>query len=173
MRRFAVILAGSICAALTQPAAAQPANAEPANAGQENGAPILVDAAPDAAQWSATASRRLDRNLHRARADMPPDIPDAIVQIRFELVDGQPANLRLMRSSGKPWLDRDAMEAIAAMDDLPALPAAFQGREVQANIITARHSYQARRLQRELHKSEAARLASAPDEAGVLTFHSG
>lgn len=163
MMKSTLVVAGCLCMAAVPPASARTGDT----------APILVDAGPSVEQWARNAGHELDRNLLRARADMPPDIPDAIVQIRFELVDGAPANLRLMRSSGKAWMDREAMDSVAAMNGLPALPRAYAGRTLQANIITARYSAGARRLQRELQRSEAARVASGPQEGAVLALYSG
>lgn len=143
----------------------------PGTAMQDSNEPILVDAMTTA-RWANTVGHSLNHNLRNIKEDaFHAEVPNAILQVRFEVEDGQAVNVRMIRASGTRWLDKAATRAVADMDDLPALPAADRGRTIQANIVSARNSMASDRLMRELQRSEAERIASADVERTVLALN--
>ena len=148
--------------------------AVPGLAKQDKNPPILVDANSASAQWASAASQDLDRELQRMAVPMRRDFPNALVQIRFEVENGEPVNVRVHRQSGDRWLDRAAMRSVERMDNLGPMPVSYNGsRTVQANIITARDDRSFAVLNDELLTIEEARLASTGPDRTVIALNAG
>lgn len=148
--------------------------AVPGMAKQDKNPPILVDANSASAQWASAASRDLDRQLQNMAVPMRRDFPNALVQIRFEVENGEPVNVRVHRQSGDRWLDRAAIRSVERMDNLGPIPVSYDGsRTVQANIITARDDRSFAVLNDELLTIEEARLASTGPDRTVIALNAG
>lgn len=136
--------------------------------------PILVDADMSSIQWSSELSRSLDRELLRIRPSARTGMPDALVQVRFEVQDGKAVNARMFRRSGDRWLDRQAMRSIQRLDNIPDVPSdAGNSRTVQANIITANSDTAYRTLNARLMDMEKARMASSRADRTVIALTAG
>lgn len=141
---------------------------------KQDSQPILVDAGSLTQQWADDLSHDLDRQLRAVRVSPFDVLPNGLVQIRFEVHDGQAVNVRVHRPSGDRWLDRAAMKSVAHLDGIPAIPYEVDGqRTVQANIITARSDKAFDELSEELRDVEAARMASAGPDQMVIALNPG
>lgn len=134
--------------------------AAPGLAKQGKNQPILVDAAISPAQWAEDVSSRLDRNLRVMQSINSAERGDAIIQIRFDVVDGAATNLRMMHSSGVPYVDGLARLAVKRLTALPQIQDQPR-QEVLANILVASDPQGMDRLEQKLARSESLRLASA------------
>lgn len=95
-------------------------------------------------------------------------------KVRFTAgADGEPENITLYRKSGDRSVDRVALRAVQRVDSLPRLPASLpRDQVIQANIIVANGAGHMERLQSQLAREEAYRIASAdPGERTVLALN--
>ena len=146
----------------------------PSIAKQQNSEAIFVDAELPAEVWIASVSQDLDRKLGGIRPSPRHEVPDGLVQVRFEVQNGEAVNARVFRNSGNRWLDRQAVRSIERLRNIPDIPsAAGEARTVQANIITARTSKSFRKLHDELLVAEQARMASSGPDRTVIAINSG
>lgn len=119
-------------------------------------------------------SRDLNRQLKAAsRVETVPN-GEGISIVRFTRdSQGDAANVKIYRASGKGGFDRIAMRAVKRLRSLDTLPAgAGSGQVYQANIIFAETWWDAEDLKQQLAAEEATRLASSPSERQVFAFGS-
>lgn len=96
-----------------------------------------------------------------------------VTSIRFQAgADGRPVNVRTYRSSGSNWVDNAGRRAVKRLTSLEPLSYASQGQLIQANIIFASSQSHLNRLNRQLARDEARRMASSPSERNVLALNS-
>ena len=97
-----------------------------------------------------------------------------VTSIRFQAgADGRPVNVRTYRSSGSNWVDNAGRRAVKRLTSLEPLSyGASQGQLIQANIIFASSQSHLDRLNRQLARDEARRMASSPSERNVLALNS-
>lgn len=146
----------------------------PTIAKQDKNPPILVDAGNLTAQWAQDVSQDLDRELMKIRPAPREILPNGLVQIRFEVADGHPVNVRVHRQSGYRWLDRQAVRSVERLNNMSDIPyTADNTRTVQANIITARDEDAFRDLHDELIAVEEARMASSGPDRTVIALNPG
>lgn len=125
-------------------------------------------------EFVETVSRDLDRQLSVAArlGDAPNGEGISIVRFTRDN-DGDAANVKLYRASGKRGFDRIAMKAVSRLRSLDSAPPSVDRDQMyQANIIFAENRWGADRLRQQLAAEEAARLASGPSERMVLAFGS-
>lgn len=119
-------------------------------------------------------SQDLNRQL-RAAAQMD-TVPDGegISIVRFTRdSEGDAANVKIYRASGKGGFDRIAKRAVNRLRSLDSLPAGAGSDQVyQANVIFAETWWDAEDLEQQLAAEEATRLASSPTERQVFAFGS-
>lgn len=150
-------------AAATLLTLALPVQAEPQDENTIEVAPRL-----DAQQWAQSVTNSLNGQLRHIEIDQYHRVPEAIIQIRFEIADGAPVNIRMVEPSGMKWLDKATLHSVSQMRDLPALPAAQEGWTVRANIISAKDARTAHRMMQGMRQSDATRMASADGNKEIV-----
>ncbi|WP_156521934.1 hypothetical protein [Croceicoccus mobilis] len=134
--------------------------------------PIVVERSITAEQWSKGVTTRLDRNLRVMGSLSSAEMSDGIIQIRFDVVGGDATNIRMVRSSDRPYLDSLARLSVKRLKDLPKITGSDERQPVLANIIVARDVQSFDRLSEELALSERARMASGdPAEHAVIALN--
>jgi TonB family protein len=131
---------------------------------------------PDSTQqeYVEKVSRDLGRQLSVAArlGDAPNGEGISIVRFTRD-ADGDAANVKLYRASGKRGFDRIAMKAVSRLRTLDSAPSSIgHDQQYQANIIFAENGWDVARLEEQLAKEESARMASRPSERTVLAFGS-
>lgn len=86
-------------------------------AGPAPGAPVTLVA------WAQRVGLTLDTQMTRFRAPLGRERPSGVVRIKFNCSDsGKPGDVSVYRSSGNPWLDRAALQAVQRVATLHPLP---------------------------------------------------
>ncbi|GGD62418.1 energy transducer TonB [Croceicoccus mobilis] len=147
---------------------ALPVQSEP-----QEGSTIEVAPRMSADQWAQSVSKSLNGQLRQIEIDQYHSVPEAIIQIRFEIADGVPVNVRMVEPSGMKWLDRATLHSVAQMRGLPDMPASLEGWTVRANIISAKDSRTAQRMMRGMQHSAATQMASAESTREIVLTAGG
>ncbi|MBX7539438.1 energy transducer TonB [Qipengyuania sphaerica] len=135
---------------------------------------IVVTPATSHEAFVTKVSDDLNRQLNR-RGGIDRNVNgDGIAIVRFERdASGDPANVRMMRKSGRTSLDRIALKSVRRLSSLDVVPSGVTAEQTyQANIIFATSHASKDDLERQLAREEAARIASSPAERHVFAFGS-
>lgn len=133
---------------------------------------IVVTSARTLNQMVEAVSDDLDRSLElQSRGRISGD-RRGVVSVRFTAgPDGKAQNIETYRRDSSRWVHSAAHRAVRSLDGLQPLPANVSPDAVfQANIIFANDEEDKAKLERNLAREEAQRIASSPSERKVLAM---
>lgn len=134
--------------------------------------PIVVERTVTPQQWSEGVTMRLDRNLRVLSSIPGSDGVSGLIQIRFDVVDGEATNVQMMRWTGRESVDSAVRHAVTRLHDMGSFVGAGESQTVQANIILAPDERRLDQISDELARSERARMASGdPAERAVIALN--
>lgn len=117
-----------------------------------------------------------DLNLQLETASRVQTVPSGggISIVRFTRdSEGDAADVKIYRASGKAGFDQIAMRAVKRLHSLDSVPAGVGSAQIyQANIIFAETRWDAEDLEEQLAAEEVTRIASSPSEREVFAFGS-
>ena len=109
------------------------AAASPVSARQE----VVVQPGPSLAAWSATVGRRLDDGLRWPARIWSGGREEGVARVAFRCSeDGRPAEVALMRSSGVPEFDHEAMRAVRKIKTLHPLATGIGHDQRYAAVVS-------------------------------------
>ncbi|WP_174297722.1 energy transducer TonB family protein [Sphingomonas bacterium] len=80
--------------------------------------------------WAKRVGQALDTQMARTRGPLGRERPSGVVRIKFNCSDsGRPSDVSVYRSSGNPWMDRAALQAVRQVATLHPLADGMSHRQ--------------------------------------------